>query len=59
MKWAKKQDWRLENLLMDLGGKELNHFNATFFNMIEKALYLMKLEVPAKAILDLKASMCS
>ena len=44
---------------MDLGGKELNHFSAAFFNVIGKALHLTGFEAPANAILDLKASMCS
>ena len=44
---------------MDLGGKELKHFSATFFKIIGKAVNLTGSEAPAKAILDLKLSICS
>ena len=44
---------------MDLGGRELNHFKATFFNMIRNARHLTGSDAAAKAILDLKASQCS
>ena len=44
---------------MDLGGKELNHLSATFFNVIGNAHNLTGFDALAKAILDLKVSMCS
>lgn len=59
VKWAKKQDWRSENLLINFDGKELNRFNAAFFSVIGKALHLTGSEAPIDAILDLKASICS
>ena len=58
-KWAKNSDERLENLLMDLGGKELNHLSAAFFNVIENAQHLTGFDALATAILDLKVSICS
>ena len=45
--------------MVDLRGRELNHLSAAFFSVIEKAQHLTWSDAPAKAILDLKASMCS
>ena len=44
---------------MDIDGRELYHFKATFFRVIGNARHLMGSEAPANAILDLKASICS
>ena len=44
---------------MDLDGKELNHFNATFFKVIGNARHLTGSEAPTNTIMDLKALICS
>ena len=48
-----------KNLVIDLGGKELNHFKIAFLMEIGKARHLTRLEALAKVILELKPSKCS
>ena len=39
---------------MDLSDKELNHFNADFFDVVRKARHFIELKTLSKHILDLK-----
>ena len=44
---------------MDLGGKELNHFNVVFFNVVRKAWHFTESKTLSRHILVLKKSRLS